>query len=255
MGRLLHAMSAACLLVTVLALAACGGGAQRNHAALAIAARRHQMSAPRAAGDPHAHESIVGTAVAAKEVPIYRSPAARRPFRRLANPTSVGAPLVFLVKRRGPNGWEQVYLPVRPDESTGWVNDRYLALAWDPFSLQVQLRAHRLIVYKRGRVTARLPAAVGRSVLPTPHGIYYLVELLKQPDPNGPYGPYAFGTSAFSHVLYSFGGGPGQIGIHGTNERQSIGHSASHGCIRLPNQDILRLAHLLPLGTPITIGA
>jgi len=99
-----------------------------------------------------------------------------------------------------------------------------------------------------------LPAAVGRSVLPTPKGRYYIVDLLKQPDPNGLYGPFAFGLSAYSHVLYSFGGGPGQIGIHGTNEPDSIGRSASHGCIRLRNEDIVRLAHTLPLGTPVTIG-
>jgi hypothetical protein len=185
-------------------------------------------------------------------VPIYRSPSARRPFRRLSNPTSVGAPLVFLVKSRG-RGWEHVYLPVRPDGATGWIRDRYLSLAWDPYSLQAQLHSHRLTLRKNGRLVASFPAAVGRSLLPTPTGRYYLVDLLKQPDPNGPYGPYAFGTSAFSKVLYHFGGGPGQIGIHGTDAKGSIGHSVSHGCIRLRNRDIVRLAHELPLGTPVTI--
>jgi hypothetical protein len=199
----------------------------------------------------HPGESIVATA-AVRSVPIYRSPSARRPFRRLANPTAVGAPLVFLVKSRRA-GWEQVLLPVRPDGSTGWIKDRDVSLAWNPYSLQVRLERHELTLRKEGRVAARFPAAVGRSVLPTPTGRYYIVELLKQPDPNGIYGPYAFGTSAFSNVLYHFGGGPGQIGIHGTNERGSIGHSVSHGCIRLRNRDIARLAHLLPLGTPITI--
>ena len=185
-------------------------------------------------------------------VPIFRSPEARRPFTRLSNPTSVGATLVFLVKKRA-RGWEQVFLPIRPDGATGWINDRYLSLAWDPDSLQARLGKHELILRKQGRVTARFPAAVGRSVLPTPTGRYYLVELLKQPDPNGPYGPYAFGTSAFSKVLYHFGAGPGQIGIHGTDEHGSVGQSVSHGCIRLRNRDIVRLAHVLPLGTPVTI--
>jgi L,D-transpeptidase catalytic domain len=150
-------------------------------------------------------------------------------------------------------GWEHVFLPIRPDGATGWIKDRDVSLAWDPYSLQALLARHELILRKDGRVTDRFPAAVGRSVLPTPTGRYFIVELLKQPDPNGLYGPYAFGTSAFSKVLYHFGGGPGQIGIHGTDERGSIGHSVSHGCIRLRNSDIVRLAHLLPLGTPITI--
>ena len=159
---------------------------------------------------------------------------------------------MFLVKRRA-HGWEKVFLPIRPDGSTGWIRDRDVSLAWDPYSLQARLGRHELILSKDGRVAARFPAAVGRSVLPTPTGRYYLVELLTQHDPNGPYGPYAFGTSAFSKVLYHFGGGPGQIGIHGTDEHGSIGGSVSHGCIRLRNSDITRLAHVLPLGTPVTI--
>jgi len=55
-------------------------------------------------------------------------------------------------------------------------------------------------------------------------------------------------------VLYSFGGGPGQIGIHGTNESSSIGHSRSHGCIRVSNRAINMLASQLPLGTPVRIA-
>jgi lipoprotein-anchoring transpeptidase ErfK/SrfK len=54
-------------------------------------------------------------------------------------------------------------------------------------------------------------------------------------------------------VLSSFGGGPGQIGLHGTDDAASIGSAASHGCVRMTNDDITALAQLLPLGTPITI--
>ena len=213
----------------------------------------HRAAAPVAPVPPrrHAHESIVATAVV-RELPIFRAPNAGRPFLHLRNPTSVGEPLVFLVRRRAA-GWEQVYLPVRPDGATGWIRDRDVDLAWNPYSLRVTLHAHELVVLGRGREMARYPAGVGRSVLPTPRGHYYIVELLKQPDPHGLYGPYAFGTSAFSHVLYSFGGGPGQVGIHGTNDPSSIGRSVSHGCIRLRNADIIRLAHELPLGTPVTV--
>lgn len=200
-----------------------------------------------------APESIVATALM-REVPIYRKPGARAPFRQLANPTASGSPLVFLVRHRR-NGWEQVYLPIRPDEATGWINDRDVSLARNPYSLQVRLNEHQLILRKHAQVLERIPAAVGRSVLPTPTGVYYIVELLKQPNPNGPYGPYAFGLSAYSHVLYSYGGGPGEIGIHGTNEASSIGRSRSHGCIRISNAAISRLAAELPLGTPVEIGA
>jgi lipoprotein-anchoring transpeptidase ErfK/SrfK len=200
----------------------------------------------------HKGDSIVATATRRK-VAVFRTARSRHPFLRLRNPTSVGEPLVFLVRHRGRRR-VQVYVPVRPDGTTGWVANRDVSLAWDPYSLQVRLRTHRLIVRKHGRVVVRYKAAVGRSVLPTPKGRYYIVELLKQPNPHGLYGPYAFGTSAYSHVLYSFGGGPGQIGIHGTNDPRSIGRSVSHGCVRLRNTAITALAHRLPLGTPVKIG-
>jgi hypothetical protein len=215
-----------------------------------VALQQHTHSVARHARQ-HPGESIVATAVT-RSVPVYRSPTDRHPFKRLPNPTSMGAPLVFLVKSRGPD-WERVYLPIRPDGATGWVRDRDVSLAWNPYSLIARLGKHELVLRKNGRVVARFPAGVGRSILPTPTGRYFIVELLKHPAPTGPYGPYAFGTSAFSKVLYHFGGGPGQIGIHGTDERTSIGQNESHGCIRLRNRDIVRLARMLPLGTPITI--
>jgi lipoprotein-anchoring transpeptidase ErfK/SrfK len=43
------------------------------------------------------------------------------------------------------------------------------------------------------------------------------------------------------------------IGLHGTNEPDSIGRDVSHGCIRLRNRDITALAEKLPLGTPVRI--
>jgi lipoprotein-anchoring transpeptidase ErfK/SrfK len=77
---------------------------------------------------------------------------------------------------------------------------------------------------------------------------------LKQSDPTGPYGQYAFGLSAFSNVLCHFGGGPREIGLHGTDEPQLLGTSMSHGCIRVNNSIIGRLAGILPLGTPVVIA-
>ena len=43
-------------------------------------------------------------------------------------------------------------------------------------------------------------------------------------------------------------------GIHGTPEPSQIGHSQSHGCIRLTNWDILRLASMVEPGTPAILA-
>ena len=99
----------------------------------------------------------------------------------------------------------------------------------------------------------RTPIGVGRAVTPTPRGLAYVTQLLKQPDPHGVYGPWAFGLSIYSRVLTSFGGGPGEVGIHGTDEPAGIGRDVSHGCIRLRNRAIERLARIVPLGTPVFI--
>lgn len=246
-SRLLPLPFVFCVLLAAITAIASGCGTEATHAQIEGTLGSHAQ----ARQVPHRGASIVATAIAAT-VPIFHSPGARRPFRTLASPTTVGEPLVFLVRGRRP-GWESVYLPVRPDGSTGWIRDQDVTLAWNPFNLRVRLGPRVLVVRKSGSVIARYRVGVGRTVLPTPTGRYYIVELLKQPDPKGLYGPYAFGTSAFSHVLYSFGGGPGQIGIHGTNDPSSVGRSVSHGCIRLSNAAITRLAQELPLGTPVTI--
>jgi lipoprotein-anchoring transpeptidase ErfK/SrfK len=123
----------------------------------------------------------------------------------------------------------------------------------DPYSVQVSLHDRRLIVRNGAHVLVSTKAGVGRSVLPTPTGTYYIVELLRQTNPNGPYGPFAFGLSAFSNVLYSFGGGSGQIRLHGTDDPGALGTDISHGCIRISNSIITRLAGILPLGTPVEI--
>jgi len=42
-------------------------------------------------------------------------------------------------------------------------------------------------------------------------------------------------------------------GIHGTNAPRSIGHAASHGCIRLRNRDVEKLFTMLQVGDVVEI--
>ena len=55
------------------------------------------------------------------------------------------------------------------------------------------------------------------------------------------YGPIAFGTSARSAALTDWPGG-GFVGVHGTNEPEILPGRVSHGCIRMRNASILKLA-------------
>jgi hypothetical protein len=189
-----------------------------------------------------------------RQAVVYRSAGAARPWRRFSNPTPQHTPLVFLVRaRRG--SWLRVMLPSRPNGSEGWVRAAGVELREDAYSVVVGLKDRRLIVRKGQRVLLDRAVGVGRAATPTPRGVYYLTELLRQPNPAGLYGPWAFALSAHSPVLTHFGGGDGQIGIHGTDEPSGIGHNVSHGCIRVANRVIERLAAMLPLGTPVRIVA
>jgi lipoprotein-anchoring transpeptidase ErfK/SrfK len=187
-------------------------------------------------------------------VQVYASASEDEPTVVLDNPNENGAPLVFLVDQNQ-GDWLQVLLPVRPNGSTGWIRAADVTLSTTAFSVDIALAEHRLVVRDGDQVVADVPVGVGTSATPTPGGRYYIKELLQPPDPGGAYGPYAYGLSGFSNVLDEFNGGDGVIGIHGTNEPELIGTDVSHGCIRVDNETITRLAGMLPLGTPVHISA
>jgi lipoprotein-anchoring transpeptidase ErfK/SrfK len=113
-------------------------------------------------------------------------------------------------------------------------------------------RAHLgLTLYSGGKAVFRAPIGIGKPGTPTPRGRYYVRNRLttyRSPF----YGPVAFGTSARSQVLTDWPAG-GFVGIHGTNRPDLLPGRVSHGCIRLRNADLLRLARLLPVGTPLVI--
>ena len=170
----------------------------------------------------------------------------------LANPLPSGAPLTFLVVGQVP-GWYQVQLPVRPNGSTGWLRAGDVTTVGLSYRVEVELGRKQVTVFDGDDVVLRAPVAVGVEPTPTPGGTFYLLELIETPDPDGAYGPLAFGLSGFSETLTAFAGGPGQLGLHGTNDPASLGTNVSKGCIRVSNDTIIELAELLPLGTPVTI--
>ena len=226
------------------------GAAEDDDAPEAAAA---PSPSPASAQGQPAGDSVVAAARVSR-VPVYPAPDAPASTQSIANPNENGAPLVFLVQEsRGE--WLRVLLPVRPNGSTGWIRASDVRLGRHNFRIVVELGAHRITVYEGSNVFLTEPVGVGTNSTPTPGGVYYIKELLKPPSPNGPYGPYAYGLSGFSNQLTSFAGGQGVIGVHGTNDPSSIGKDVSHGCIRMSNAGITRLAARLPLGTPVEIRA
>ena len=190
--------------------------------------------------------------VRTKQVAVYRAPRAKRALLVLRKRDANGSRRAFLV--RGTRGkWIHVYLPTRPNGSLGWIRSRAVRMYDNRYRIVVHLRAHRLQLWSNRRLLTTYPVATGTPSTPTPRGLFYIVELLQPDDPGGSYGPYSFGLSAHSNVLQTFAGGDGRVGLHGTNEPGLIGSSVSHGCIRLRNAAVRRLARILPLGTPVYV--
>jgi lipoprotein-anchoring transpeptidase ErfK/SrfK len=239
-----------------LALAGCGGGGSGDDSEAAERDRPDRdvpETTTTSAAAPAAAGSMVASARGA-QVEVFAEPVEGEPTATLDNPNENGAPLVFLVEQ-DQGAWLQVLLPIRPNGSTGWIRSADVTVASNPYTIDIALAEHRLVVRNGDAVVVDTPIGVGTASTPTPGGKYYLKELLQPPDPAGAYGPYAYGLSGFSNVLDDFNGGDGVIGIHGTNEPEAIGTDVSHGCIRVDNATITQMAGMLPLGTPVHISA
>jgi hypothetical protein len=147
--------------------------------------------------------------------------------------------------------WVEVRLPSLPNGKVGWVRRQALG-GYEMVNTRLLVdRAHlTATLYQEGKAILSVPVGIGTSAWPTPAGEFIVRnELTRYSSPF--YGPVAFGTTARS-VLSDWPGG-GFVGIHGTDQPQLIPGRVSHGCIRMRNSDILRLAALMPVGTPLTI--
>ena len=239
--------------VLSLTLAGCGGSGHKAASSAPAGAPTAQATTAASSYDFGNGPSTIATARGAT-VDIYHDPADPSPSIKLHSPNPDGAPRVFLVADQKP-GWLHVFLPVQPNGSQGWIATREVRTAKTGYWIQVLRSGHRLKVYRGKKVLLSTPAAIGSSDTPTPGGAYYLTELLQPPNPNGDYGPYAYGLSGQSTALTQFNGHDPVIGIHGTNQPKLLGTSVSHGCIRVGNAVITRLAKMLPLGTPVQISS
>jgi hypothetical protein len=150
--------------------------------------------------------------------------------------------------------WLEVLLPIRPNGTHGWVRRADVEVRQVTLELRIDLTARTLKLFDAGTEVLSTPVAIGSEEAPTPTGRFSVTDKLVTENDGGAYGPFALGLSGHSEVLTEFAGGDGQIGIHGTNDPDSIGQAVSHGCIRVPNDIITRLNDILPLGTPVVIS-
>lgn len=107
------------------------------------------------------------------------------------------------------------------------------------YRIIIDISDRMLYLLDGDRVVRGFPIGIGKELTKTPVGSYTIVN--KAPNPGGPFGAYWMGLSRPHY------------GIHGTNDPSSIGIPSSHGCVRMYNQDVVKLASMVPIGTKVTI--
>ena len=130
--------------------------------------------------------------------------------------------------------------------------------------IKIDTREKLLGVYDGEKLLASLPITPGSGHLATPPGTWRIVGIAQMPTFRWDAGVLNYGvrTSNFYElpigpnnpvgVMWIGLSKPG-IGIHGTNQAQTIGRSASHGCMRTANWDVIRLSRLITKGMTVII--
>lgn len=195
-------------------------------------------------------------ALARGPVDIYPEPGAAELKATMDAATILGTVTVLgVVGEPTADGWVEVMLPLRPNGSTGWARTEQLVFYVADSRIVVELGARRLTYLVDDVPVFETEVGVGSVHNETPTGEFFVTDSVTMANPNSPWGPHALGLSARSDTITEFNGGDGIIGIHGTNNPDSIGGNISLGCVRLPNEMITELHAMVPIGTRVEIRA
>jgi len=131
-------------------------------------------------------------------------------------------------------------------------------------TIKVDTREKMLDLFEGEQLIASLPITPGSGHVATPPGTWRIVGIAQMPTFRWDKSVLEYGVR--SENFYELPMGPNNpvgvmwiglnkpgIGIHGTNQPQTIGRSASHGCMRTANWDVPRLAKLITKGMMVTI--
>jgi lipoprotein-anchoring transpeptidase ErfK/SrfK len=160
--------------------------------------------------------------------------------------------LGVLVDRSCTPRWYVVQLPAWPNGQIGWVRAQDVSVRRVRARIEVDLSARRVRLFRDGRPVLTAVAAIGAPSTPTPTGSFYVNQRFVTRNPLGVFGPRIVGVSAFSPVLRSWPQG-GPVAIHGTSTPHELGFAVSHGCIRVRNDEVLRIYREAREGTPVEI--
>lgn len=185
--------------------------------------------------------------------------------RDLEDP-DVGSPVTFLITDESDPyespDWYHVSLPVPTEDgdNRGYVRADDVEIGCTPYRITIDLDAFELTLSLEGTDIVTAAVGLGRDERATAPGDYYLTQLIRNANPDDAYGTYAYALNAFADdedIVAEFdteGKGYATVGIHGTNDPDTIPGNVSSGCIRLKNEDIVEIKEqAVPLGTPVHV--
>jgi lipoprotein-anchoring transpeptidase ErfK/SrfK len=131
-------------------------------------------------------------------------------------------------------------------------------------SMRVDTKTNMLGVFENEKLIAAYPVTIGSAQTASPIGDWKVRGITKLP--RFRYDKEMLEHGRRSGNFYMLPPGPRNpvgvmwialnkkgIGIHGTNDPGSIGRAVSHGCIRLANWDVVRLATKIKAGDNVSI--
>ncbi|MCX6847494.1 MAG: L,D-transpeptidase [Verrucomicrobia bacterium] len=137
-------------------------------------------------------------------------------------------------------------------------------LTADQIAIKVDTKDNMLRVFENEKLVAAYPVTIGSAQTVSPLGEWKVKGIARLPDFR--YDLSFLKTGERSDETYLLSPGPNNpvgviwvalnkpgIGLHGTSEPDAIGRSASHGCVRLANWDIARLATRVRAGVVVSI--
>jgi hypothetical protein len=123
----------------------------------------------------------------------------------------------------------------------------------------VKLSKFRMWLIKDGKRVFTAKIATGAPGYATPLGRFAIIQMAKNPTWIPPNSPWAAGLEPIppgpGNPLGSrwIGTSAPAVGFHATPNRGSIGSAASHGCMRMYQEDVEKLYELVAVGMPIEI--
>ncbi|MDY7005702.1 MAG: L,D-transpeptidase [Cyanobacteriota bacterium] len=121
----------------------------------------------------------------------------------------------------------------------------------------LRLGERRVYVYEGEQEIASYPVAVGKPGWETPTGEFEVIQLVENPQWQNPWTgevmPAGPNTALGLRWIGFWTDGKDTIGFHGTPTVESIGYAASHGCVRMRNEDVIALFEKVQVGTTVVV--